>query len=64
MIHWHLSATAGLVLTGRYEPVCSIVWGLPDCAARRAFGAAMDRAFEPGHCRRIRAIYLIGRALG
>lgn len=64
MTHWRLSSLAGLLLTGRYEPVCSIVWRLPDCAARRAFGRACDRAFgENGHCQRVSDTYRIGRAL-
>lgn len=63
-MHWALSSLAGLMLTGRYRPVCAFVWGLPDCAARRAFGRAMEVAFgEVDHCRRVRDTYLIGRAL-
>ena len=62
-MHWHLSSFVGLLLTGRYEPVCSIVWRLPDCAARRTFGRAMDRLFESGHCRRVRATWLLGGML-
>lgn len=64
MLHWHASTALGLLLTGRPRPVCAIVYGWPDCAARRAFMRWADRAFgEAGHCRRIAAIYEIGRAI-
>lgn len=63
-MHWHLSSLAGLLLTGRYKPVCAIVaLHAPDCGAKRAFERAMERTFEPDHCRRIAAIWLIGDAL-
>ena len=63
MTHWQASSALGLVLTGRYRPVCAWVYGLPDSAFRRAFVAAMDRAFEPGHCRRVADTYAIGAAV-
>lgn len=64
MWHWRLSSSLGLLLTGRYKPVCAIVYGLPDCAARRAFLQLMDRAFgESQHCRRIWLTYRLGRAI-
>ena len=64
MWHWRLSSSLGLLLTGRYKPVCAIVYGLPDCAARRAFLRLMDRAFGEGdHCRRIALTYRMGRLL-
>lgn len=64
MMHWHASAALGLVLTGRPIPVCALVYAAPDCAARRAFLRAMDRAFgETAHCRRIWLTYRIGRAI-
>lgn len=59
MLHWRLSSIAGLG-----APVCARAWALPDCAARRAFGRAMELAFDqPDHCRIIRDTYLIGWAL-
>lgn len=64
MLHWHLSSSLGLLLTGRYQPVCAIVYGLPDCAARREFLRLMDLAFsESQHCRRIWLTYRLGRAI-
>lgn len=63
MTHWRASSLAGLLLTGRWRPVCAWVHGLPDSAFRRAFVAAMDRLFEPGHCRRIHDAWLIGAAV-
>lgn len=64
MIHWRLSAAAGFLLTGRLMPVCAIVAiHAPDCAAKRGFERAMERAFEPGHCAHIAAIWLVGDAL-
>lgn len=61
--HWIASSTAGLVLTGQFRPLCSVAYEAPDCALRRAFLRAMDRAFEPDHCRHIAMIYRTGRAL-
>ena len=62
--HWIASSTAGLLLTGRYEPVCSRVYCLPDCAFRRCFIRATDRVFhERDHARRIHLTYRVGRAL-
>lgn len=58
MLHWRISSIAGLG-----APVCARVWALPDCAARRVFARAMERVFEPDHCRRIHDIYMIGRLL-
>ena len=64
MWHWRLSSSLGLLLTGRYKPVCAIVYGLPDCAARRAFLRLMDIAFgEAHHCRRIWMTHRVGRAI-
>lgn len=64
MIHWHASSLAGLILTGRYRPICAAVHAAPDCRARRAFSRAMDRAFgEPDHCRRIALTYHLGRGI-
>ena len=63
MTHWQASSALGLLLTGRWRPVCAWVHGLPDSAFRRAFVAAMDRLFEPGHCRRIHDTWLIGAAV-
>ena len=63
MTHWRASSLAGLLLTGRWRPLCSIAHGLPDSRFRRGFVAAMDRLFEPGHCRRIHDTWLIGTAV-
>lgn len=63
MTHWQASSALGLLLTGRWRPLCSIVHGLPDSRFRRGFVAAMDRLFEPGHCRRISDTYAIGAAV-
>lgn len=64
MLHWHASSLAGLVMTGRYRPVCAAVALAPDCMAKRAFERAMERAFgEPGHVCRVGATWLIGDAL-
>ena len=60
--HWHASSLAGLLLTGRYRPLCAAIYAAPDCAARRAAMRALDRAFqEDNHCRRIALIYAMGR---
>ena len=62
--HWHASSLAGLLLTGRYRPLCAAIYAAPDCAARRATMRALDRAFgERGHCLRIALIYATGRGL-
>lgn len=61
--HWMVSSAAGFLLTGQFRPVCSIVYEMRDCSPRRAFLRAMDRAFEPDHCRHIAMIYRTGRAL-
>lgn len=64
MLHWHASSCLGLLLTGRYRPVCAAVYAAPDCMARRAFLRLMDLAFaEKNHCRKIALIYRTGRAL-
>ena len=63
MSHWQVSSLAGVVLTGRYKPLCATVHGLPDSRFRRAFIAAMDRWFEPGHCQRVADTYAIGAAV-
>ena len=62
-MHWTVSSIAGFLLTGQYRPVCSLSQSLPDCGPRRAFERAMDRAFEPDHCRKIHATWLIGYAV-
>lgn len=64
MIHWHISSTIGFAMTGQYRPVCSLSQSLPPCALRRAFERRMDRAFgDPGHCRKINVIYVVGKFL-
>lgn len=64
MFHWYLSSCAGFVLTGRFRPVCAIVHRLPDCRAKEAFSAAMNRRFaETRHCGRIADTYAIARLL-
>lgn len=64
MLHWTASSLAGLLLTGRYQPVCAAVYAAPDCAARRAFLRLMDIAFgEAHHCRRIWMTHRVGRAI-
>lgn len=62
-LHWMISSAGGFALTGQFRPVCSIVYEMRDCPPRRAFLRAMDRAFEPDHCRHIALIYRTGRAL-
>ena len=62
-VHWIASSTAGFALTGQFRPVCSIVYEMRDCPPRRAFLRAMDRAFEPDHCRIIALTYRVSRAL-
>lgn len=60
MLHWHVSSCLGFVLTGRFRPVCSIVWGLPDCRPRTAFARRMNATFcEDRHCGRIHDTYVI-----
>ena len=62
--HWHASSLAGVMLTGRYRPLCAAIYAAPDCAARRAAMRALDRAFqEENHCRRIALIHAVGRGL-
>lgn len=64
MLHWYASSCAGFVLTGRFRPVCSIVYEFPDCWARRAFMDDMNRRFdEPRHCGRIYDTWLIAGLL-
>lgn len=63
MNHWRASSLAGLLLTGRWRPLCSIVHGLPDSRFRRGFVAAMDRVFEKGHCQRVADTWAIGDAV-
>ena len=48
---------------GATKPLCATVHGLPDSRFRRAFIAAMDRLFEPGHCQRVADTYAIGAAV-
>mgnify|MGYP000400870201 CR=1 FL=1 len=63
-LHWTISSAAGFVITGQYRPICSLSQSLPDCAPRRAFERAMERAFaEPGHCARVHRVWLLGRLL-
>ena len=62
--HWMASSAAGLLLTGQFRPLCSVAYEAPECALRRAFLRAMDRAFsERDHCRKIALTYRVGRAL-
>ena len=62
--HWHASSLAGLLLTGRYRPLCAAIHAAPDCAVRRAAMRALDWSFgERDHCRRIALIYATGRGL-
>lgn len=64
MLHWTLSSSLGLLLTGRYRPLCSIAYEARDCAARRAFLRAADWLFrESDHCRRVALTYRVGRLL-
>lgn len=64
MLHWTASSLAGLLLTGRYQPVCAAVYAAPDCAVRRAFLRVMDHAFaETDHCRRVAITYSAGKFL-
>lgn len=64
MLHWTASSLAGLLLTGHYRPVCAAVAFAPDCAAKRAFERAMERAFaEPGHVERVARVWAVGDAL-
>ena len=52
-LHWHLSAAAGLLLTGHYRPVCSISWDMPR-PIRSPFQRLMARCFDDAdHCLRI-----------
>ena len=54
MLHWYASSCAGFVLTGRFRPVCSIVYVLPECRAKAAFARDMNRRFkEDRHIGRI-----------
>ena len=62
--HWHASSLAGLLLTGRYQPLCAAIYAAPDCAARRAAMRALDRAFqEKNHCQRVAIAYSAGKFL-
>ena len=62
--HWHASSLAGLLLTGRYRPLCAAIYAAPDCAARRAAMRALDRAFqEENHCQRVAIDYSAGKFL-
>lgn len=64
MHHWRASSVVGLLLTGRYRPLCAAVYAAPDCLPRRLFLRAMDRVFgEPDHARRVWLTYIVGRAL-
>lgn len=64
MIHWCVSSTLGLILTGRPVPLCALVHRAPDCAAKRTACRALDLAFgEVDHCRRVALTYALGRAL-
>lgn len=62
-MHWAASSCLGLLLTGCYKPFCAVVYETRDCAARRAFLRAMDRVFEPDHCRIIWATWAVGNAI-
>ena len=64
MLHWRVSSALGLLLTGRYRPVCAVVYAARDCAARRAFLRLMDALFdEPAHCRRIWLTEQVSRSI-
>ena len=64
MNHWRASSLAGLLLTGRYRPVCAWVYGLPDSAFRRGFIRATDWWFgETDHARRVADTCAIGAAV-
>ena len=63
MLHWNASVSMNLALGGRMQPLCARVHAWPDSAVRTAFLRAMDRVFEPDHCARIRATWLIGDML-
>lgn len=64
MWHWRCSSAAGMILTGRYRPLCAWVYGLPDSAFRRAFLRGADRWFaETDHCARIARTYALCRAV-
>lgn len=64
MWHWRVSSAAGFVIAGQYRPICSLSQSLPDCAPRRAFERAMERAFgEARHVQRVHATWLIGNTL-
>lgn len=62
-LHWMISSAGGFALTGQFRPLCSVAYEAPECALRRAFLRAMDRAFsERDHCRKIALTYRVGRA--
>ncbi|WP_313350202.1 hypothetical protein [Paracoccus sp. (in: a-proteobacteria)] len=63
MTHWLVSSAIGFLLTGRWQPLCSIIYAAPESRARGWFLRAMDMAFsERDHCRRIYLTHQIGRA--
>lgn len=48
------------LLGNRFEPLCSRVYRMKDCAFRSFYLAAMNRLFrEPAHCERIFLVYLM-----
>ena len=64
MLHWRVSSALGLLMTGRYRPVCAVVYAARDCAARRGFLRFMDALFdERDHCRRIWLTDQVSRAI-
>lgn len=63
MWHWRTSVSMNIAMGGRSQPVCARVHAWPDSGARTAFLRAMDRVFEPGHCAKVRATWLIGDML-
>lgn len=57
---WHVSALAGLLLTGQWRPLCSIIWDLPLPPVRRVYCRQMDRSFdESEHCVRIHVEWML-----
>lgn len=62
--HWTASSLGGLLLTGRFIPICALIHMCPDCMARRAAVRALGRVFDdPEHTRRIHDTWAIGAAL-
>lgn len=63
-LHWRLSSLGGLLLTGRYVPICALIHACPDCMARRGAVRLLGRAFDdPRHCERIYDTWAVGAAM-